>query len=124
MRLAQEVLQDGIQVIRVLERRLDASFAEEFFPTISDFMAGGPHAVVIDLSAVDFIDSRGLGVMLALYKSAVAANGELVISGAQEPILSLFRLARIGNIIPVWATEQEAVAALRQSPASEAVAGA
>lgn len=122
MRLAHQ-LHDGVQIVRLLERRLDASLADDFIYAVSDLIARGPHLVLIDLSRVDFIDSRGLGVILATYKS-VAADGELVICGARETILSLLRLARIDKYIGVYATEQEAVAALRRSQAARAVTGA
>lgn len=122
MRLGNQV-DDGVQIVRIQEQRLDASFADDFVSAVSDLIARGPQAVVIDLTAVDFIDSRGLGAILALYKSVVPA-GKFVISGARETILSLLRLTRIDNIIPVYATEQEAVAALRRSPPSTAVADA
>lgn len=60
----------GDQVIEVNVSRLDASVAEEFKKeirsSIADLASG---TLVIDLAKVEFLDSSGLGALVAIRKS-------------------------------------------------------
>lgn len=68
--------------------------------------AGVPEGkpVVVDLSGVNFIDSAGLGELVALNRRAVAAGGKLVLAAARGKVKDLLELTQIGQLIPLAPT--------------------
>jgi anti-sigma B factor antagonist len=69
---------------------------------------GGP--LVIDLSRVPFMDSTGLRVLLT---ASVARDRALsVVLRPESPVLRLLELAQVADRVPLFETEDEALAAL------------
>lgn len=53
---------------------------------------------LIDLSQVDYIDSSGLGVLVALQKRALEHHGKLQLHGLTGVVKELFELTRLNKI--------------------------
>jgi anti-anti-sigma factor len=73
----------------------------------------GVHKVVFDLTDVGFIDSAGLGMLVYGYGSLAAKGGALRLCGVAPRILSLLELTRTNTLLPVDATREDSLAALR-----------
>jgi anti-sigma B factor antagonist len=67
--------------------------------------------MVLDLGAVSFIDSSGLGALVSSLKS-MGKNGDLVICGAQSAVASMFKLTRMDKVFRMYPSAQEAASAL------------
>jgi anti-sigma B factor antagonist len=65
---------------------------------------------VIDLSGVEFIDSTGLGALVAVLK--VSGRGGMVVAGAQDSVVTLFKLTRMDKVFRMFPSSKEAAAAL------------
>jgi anti-sigma B factor antagonist len=101
---------DGILVVRVEGSELGADTAEEVRSALLTGM--GAHAfVVLDLSAVTFMDSSGLGVLVAAMK-ALRGRGELRLVRVNPLIQELFNLTGLNRVFLVDADETTAAAAL------------
>ncbi len=61
---------DGAVVVRVKGKRIDASQAPAFKESVTNRIEGKPRKIVLDLSLVEFIDSIGLGALVACFKRA------------------------------------------------------
>ncbi len=55
--------------------------------------------VLLDLTAVDYVDSSGLGAIIGLYISAKVAECELRIIHSNERLKHLFRLTKIDQLL-------------------------
>lgn len=66
--------------------------------------------MVIDLSAVTFIDSTGLGVLLFALKRLNQKKGELKLCNVTKPVRVLFELVRLHQIMEVYNSREEALA--------------
>lgn len=73
-------------------------------PKLRDLVArivrqdGGSH-VVVDLADTDFMDSSGLGALIAGLKTARAAGGDLRIARAQTQVLTVLKLTNLDQIL-------------------------
>jgi len=103
--------QNGITVVRALERRIDASISSEFKAKLLETVQEGSRRIVLDISMVEFIDSSGLGAIISGLK-AVGEDGQLVVSGSTENVRAMFKLTRMDRIFAIYDSEQEAVQAL------------
>ncbi len=70
----------------------------------------------VNLCAVTYLDSTGLRVLTEWHKQASARQGAFAVIADQPTIRKLFRITGLGKIVPILATEQEAIAHLRGLP--------
>lgn len=107
----QDTKVDDVLVIQPQDKRIDASVATEFKGRIVDWINAGNTRIVLDLSHVDFIDSSGLGAIVSSLKT-IGNNGDLVICGIQETVMSLFKLTRMNRVFQIFPSQPEAIKAL------------
>lgn len=62
-------------------------------------LEGGAQRVLIDLAAVDYIDSHGLGQMVACQTSLRRHQGELRFSGLSEKLFRLLEMTSVPRIL-------------------------
>jgi len=67
MNITSEMTGD-LQILTVQEKRIDAVAAIQFKDTVRELTAQHDAGVVLDLSQVEFIDSSGLGAIVASMK--------------------------------------------------------
>ena len=77
---------------------------------IADLLDSGQHQLVIDLGGVEFLDSTGLGVLVAGLNRAREVGGSLSLVCPQERVLKLFRITGLDEVFTVHATVDEALA--------------
>jgi anti-sigma B factor antagonist len=100
---------DGSRIVTVLEDRIDAAVAIRFKDRMREQNAGAPQRVVLDLSHVSFIDSSGLGAIVATMKQMEGRSLEL--AGLTPAVDKVFRLTRIDSIFTIHPCAQAAIAA-------------
>ena len=67
---------NGIQIVTVNSERIDAAMAIQFKEDMRLQTENGPERVVLDLSQVMFIDSSGLGAIVAAMKQLGSGRPE------------------------------------------------
>ena len=68
----------------------------------------GHHRMVLDLEAVDFLDSTGLGVLIGVLRRVNAGGGELRVVCSTPRILDLFRLTGLDRVFDLRASVADA----------------
>lgn len=101
----------GVLVARTCEARVDARLASELKQRLLELIASGHPRIALDLSEVEFLDSSGLGAIIAALKQ-LDGQGDLVIVGAKPAVKNLFRLTRMDKVFRMYPGTAEAVAAL------------
>ena len=66
--------------------------------------------VVVDLAGVGFMDSTGLGILVASRNRAVAAGHRLVVVKPQRIVRNALRLVQVDTVIDVYDTLDDALA--------------
>jgi anti-sigma B factor antagonist len=108
----------GVLVVRILDRRIDAHEAPQLKAEVGARIDAGARLVVLDLSAVDLIDSAGLGALLSLFKKALLPGGGFVLCGCGSTVQALMKITRMERVFTFLPGEAEAVAFLagRRTP--------
>ncbi len=96
MKIKTEILQ-GVFIVTFNGARLDASFAKDFFTAMKGFIQKGHVDILLDLSAVEFVDSTGLGSIVRCLKE-IGPQGQLVLCGVNEAVISLLKMTRLDEI--------------------------
>ncbi|ROH86954.1 anti-sigma factor antagonist [Pseudomethylobacillus aquaticus] len=102
---------DGVSCISFNQERFDAAKVVQFKQFFVDAVAAGKTRLVLDLTAVKFMDSSALGAVVAVLKT-VGARGDLVLCGATGIVAELFKLTRMDRVFVIVASEADAVAKL------------
>ncbi|PKF62492.1 anti-sigma-factor [Psychromonas sp. psych-6C06] len=96
-----------------LSGEMDAQGCSKIRPDLEQVTQQQQPHVIIDLNAVSFIDSSGIGAIVFLFKRLKAQNRNLEIIGVQGQPKELMQLLRMDSAIPMqYLTEsQEALCA-------------
>ena len=92
-------------------------------PFIEEGTAGRA-PVVLDFSAVDYISSMGLRVLMMASKAMRARNVAIGIAALQPSVAEIFDIARFRLVVDIFPTVRDALAALSPAAASAYDAGA
>ncbi len=107
---------DPVLIMSVNEDRIDAAVAIEFKDAMRAETLAGPKIVVLDLSTVNFIDSSGLGAIVASMKH-MGQDRTLALAGLTPTVDKVFRLTRMDTVFSLFATLEGALEALCNRPA-------
>ena len=88
---------DGLLVVRALDSRIDAAVAIQFKEHMRDLVKAAPSRVLLDLSGVTFLDSSGLGAVVAVMK-LLGPDRRLELTGLTPTVEKVFRLTRMDTI--------------------------
>ncbi|ADU65345.1 STAS domain-containing protein [Desulfurispirillum indicum] len=105
--------QDGIIVVCVEGERLDAHNSVELKEYLQKLQEKGPQRVVVDLGRVQFMDSSGIGALVAGFKGLRAAGGDLRLCCIASPVEAIFQLTRLYRVFPIYGGRREALESFR-----------
>ncbi|MEO9516706.1 MAG: STAS domain-containing protein [Paracoccaceae bacterium] len=105
--------ENSLQIVSVSNARIDAAVAIEFKDAMRTQTESGSDVVVLDLSAVQFIDSSGLGAIVASMKQ-LGRDRKLALAGLTPTVEKVFRLTRMDSVFPLFTTLDGALNALRK----------
>lgn len=77
---------------------------------VKSLIADGIKKIVIDLKGVKWLNSSGLGVLMACYTSAKNAGGSVKLAGVAEKVQSIMMITRLVSLFETYETADRAVA--------------
>lgn len=92
----------GVCLIRVDEPRIDAAVALRFKEAVRAAAGEGPGRVVLDLGAVTFLDSSGLGALVGTMK-LLGPGRSLELAALQPNVARVLRLTRMDTVFTIHA---------------------
>jgi anti-anti-sigma factor len=95
----------------ILAGRIDIAGAQEIDMPMS-VVGGSRRAVVVDLSAVEFMASMGLRAVVLCAKSVQSKRGKIVLLAPRPEVLEVIQTSGIDELIPVYDSEAAAIAAV------------
>jgi len=103
-------------IVTVQEARIDAASALQFKDEIRRVTEGGVDPVLLDLHHVEFIDSSGLGAIVAAMKH-LAPERQLVLAGFTPTVEKVFKLTRMDTVFSIFSRVEDGIAALQRKEA-------
>jgi anti-sigma B factor antagonist len=103
-----------VTIVAVNVEEFDASNADVFRRAIAPVLKDC-RKLVLDLDRVQFVDSRGCGVILSCLKQISPTGGDLKLCRVTPPVRMVFELIRMHNICEIVNTREEAVQAFQNS---------
>jgi anti-sigma B factor antagonist len=100
----------GEHTVLAVSGEVDVYTAPALRDRITDLLDAGQHLLIVDLGSVEFLDSTGLGVLVAGLNRAREVGGSLTLVCPQERVLKLFRITGLDEVFAVHNTVDEALA--------------
>jgi anti-anti-sigma factor len=110
MQLAVEVRGD-VTVVRVQEAKLTYPVLSSFFAEVRQRVDSGARKVLIDLSAVSYIDSASIGCLMDIHRLLQEKAGAVKLAGLQSRVETMISMTGVHKIIALHREEEEALAA-------------
>ena len=96
-------------VVSVNETRIDAAVAIQFKDRMRDMTVESASRVILDLGQVEFIDSSGLGAIVAAMKQ-LGPDHRLDLAALTPNVDKVFRLTRMDSVFHIFETVEDALA--------------
>ena len=101
---------EGATIIAV-GGEIDVYTAPKLRDKITELVADGVYDIIVDMEAVEFLDSTGLGVLVGGLKKVRAHDGSLQLICTQDRLLKIFRITGLAKVFDIHDSAEAALAA-------------
>ncbi len=84
--------------------------ADTFHDLVKNHLGDGKNKILVNLKKVNWINSTGLGILIAGYSSVQDAGGEFKLANISDRIESILMVTKLAGIFESYETEEEALA--------------
>jgi anti-sigma B factor antagonist len=109
---------EGVSVVSFNGRIVLGFESAAFRECVKSLLSNGGKKIVLNMSNVTYIDSSGLGMLVALHVSANNQSAELHLSNLGGKFKDVLQLTRLFTVFNVFSTEVEAVRGFRPAAIS------
>ncbi|MCB1029837.1 MAG: STAS domain-containing protein [Acidimicrobiales bacterium] len=110
MDLRIDVGQQGSWTVLGVGGEIDVATAPRLRDQMIAALSEGKHNLVVNLEAVDFIDSTGLGVLISGLKRVKTHGGEFRLVSAEQRLLKIFEITGLDAVFNIHPSVDEATA--------------
>lgn len=95
------------QILHINEARIDAFGAIKFKEHMRNLIGDGHKRVILDLTNVTFVDSSGLGALVAIHK-LLSPNRKLELASLAPAVTRVLQLTHMDQVFPIHANISDA----------------
>jgi anti-sigma B factor antagonist len=99
----------GVTVLELDGRIVIGEESNAFRERVKTLLAGGKTKIVLNMANVTYIDSTGLGTLVASHQSARTRGASLRLAQLGANFMELLQVTRLLTVFDVYPTEAEAV---------------
>lgn len=100
-----------VRVVRVRETKLTYPVLSAFFAEVRQLVEGGARKLVIDLSAVSYIDSASIGCLMDIHRLLQEKAGAVRLAGLQPRVETMISMTGVHKIVNIHRDVDDAVLA-------------
>lgn len=99
-------------VVVDLAGEIDVNTAHRIRDTLGDLTRTASAQILVNLSRATYIDSSGLGILMAARKDTLQSGGRFVLCGMTKDVRMVFELTRLDKFFEIYDDEARARARL------------
>jgi len=112
MPIESRVLESGAAVVALSGRLSVGLEVERLDAAVSQLVKQEQKRLILDLSALNYCDSAGIGMMVACLAKVKQAGGEMRVAGVNPRVRRILKMTGVDSLIPVFPSVGEAEAGL------------
>lgn len=98
----------GVLIVSVPHEELDAANAPDFKAAMSPVLEG-QKKVILDIAALEFVDSSGLGAFLSCLKTVKSVEGRIAFANVSRNVRNVFELVHFYKLFDYYDSLDEAL---------------
>jgi len=83
--------------------------------SVSRLLKQGRKDIVLNLSALQYLDSSGIGELARIYVSVVKASGQMKVVGLSPKVEEILKITQLYQVFPEFSSEEEALESFPES---------
>jgi anti-sigma B factor antagonist len=83
--------------------------------SVSRLLKQGRKNIVLNLSALEYLDSSGIGELARIYVSVVKQSGQMKVVGLSSRVEEILKITQLYQVFPEFPSEQEALESFPES---------
>ena len=95
-------------VVLAVAGEVDLGTAPQLKERLGELVAEGHRHVVVDLTATEFLDSTGLGALVAGLKRLRAHEGDMRVVCTTPRVRKVFEITHVDRVLPLYDSVDEA----------------
>lgn len=111
MNLDVSTREAGDYLVFDVKGEVDLYSAPKLKQAVYDMIDGGRTKLVLDLDALDFMDSTGLGILVASLKRVTTEGGQLKLVCNRDNILKIFKITGLDKVFDIYTTVEASTGA-------------
>ena len=112
MNLSMKTVDDILVISFMEEMNLDSNNTVQFREEVAKHIEG-MNKVVINMGNVAFLDSSGVGTLIAIWRNVSKNDGDLRLTSIRPIVRTIFELVRLHRVLEMYETEEEAIASFQ-----------
>jgi len=108
MAISESKIEDVV-VLTIKGKLMGGKESDEIYEKVKNLLNVGQRRLVIDLSKVKWMNSQGLGVLMACLTSARNSESEIKLSGATDKVKSILMVTKLITIFENFESVDQAV---------------
>lgn len=105
--------QPNAQVWQLTGKMTGGTYCYEFLDTVRENVGAGRVHAVLDLSAVPWTNSTGVGVLASIFTTAKNAGGALRLVGVNNRVESILKVVNLWGVVSVCDSVEDALAQVK-----------
>jgi anti-sigma B factor antagonist len=110
MSVDSKQLESGVAVVTISGRLAMGGETERLDATVKGLLQKDQKHFVLDITALDYADSSGIGMLVSCLSNVKKAGGELKLAGANPRLRRIFAMTGVDTMMPMFATLADATA--------------
>ncbi len=107
-KLIQDVRKKGEATVVVLNGDVDLHHSPALHAALVDVASERPKRLMVDLSAVPYIDSSGIGTFVEVFRRVAAYKGKMVFFGLNSRVRGVFEITKLDKFFTLCENEEQA----------------
>lgn len=109
LEVSKKYFEPDITVVEIAGRIIFGPECQKIEWLIADLLLENQKKIVLDISAVNYVDSTGVGIIVMCFGKVMKIGGELRIAGAKGHVQEVLKMVKADIIIPFYPTPAEAI---------------
>ncbi|MFF9024807.1 STAS domain-containing protein [Streptomyces eurythermus] len=90
------------RALLIVRGDLDLHTAHRLGDVLQPLLSGDEHMVLVDLSAVTFLDSTGLTMLISAYRTARSTGARLALIAPSPAVREMLRLTGVDRVVDAY----------------------
>ncbi|MBN2030090.1 STAS domain-containing protein [bacterium] len=102
-------IEKNVVVLKIQGKLMGGPDTEACHKKMKSLIEKGQQQIVADLSEVEWVNSSGLGMLVACYTSCRNAGGHFKIARPTEKTKSLLKMTKLNTVLEIFNNTQQAI---------------